>query len=101
MGKPLVGVEHGEGRGQAVEAAEARLDRGPALGVARVASLGLGIEQSAQRGDLGVELPVLLAKAGKLEPLAGEVAHLQHDHAAGGAAVDLDMPLALGPQHAG
>ncbi len=42
---------------------------------------------------------MLLAKAGKLEPLAGNVAHLQHDHAAGGAAVDLNMPLALGPQH--
>ncbi len=32
---------------------------------------------------------------GKLEPLSGQIAHLQHDGAAGGAAVDLDIAVAL------
>ena len=36
---------------------------------------------------------------GKFEPLPGQIAHLEHDGAAGGAAVDLDIAVARGAQH--
>ena len=42
---------------------------------------------------------MLLAKPGKLEPLAGEVAHFQRNHAPGGTPVSLDMPVPLRPEH--
>ena len=42
---------------------------------------------------------MLLAKPGKLEALAGEVADFQRDHRAGGPAVGLNVPLPLRPEH--
>ena len=76
----------------------------------RVSILGFGsatdaggllrlVKQSAQRSDLLLELTVAARKFGKVEPFAGELAHLQHDGAAGGAAIGLDETVARGPEH--
>ena len=97
MGEPLIGIEHGKGRGQPVEAAEPRLDaRG--LGRTPVLRARLRIEQSAERRNLAVELFVLLAQAGKLEALSGDIANLERDGGAGRPSVDLDMLVPPRPE---
>ena len=57
------------------------------------------VKQSTQRGNLLLELALLGGGVGKIEPLAGEVAHLDDDGAPGGAAVHLDITVALRAQH--
>ena len=52
------------------------------------------LEQPAQRGDLLLELAMLGGDIGEIQPLPGEVAHLEHDGPPGGAAVDLDIAVA-------
>ena len=96
MSKPLVGVEHREGCRELVEAPEAR--NGLLQLVRGLARLRL-IEQAAQAQDLLFELLVLCDEIGELEALACEVAHFQRDRARRGAAVDLDIFLALGAEH--
>src|SRR3990172_542218 len=91
MGEPLACVEHGKGGGEPVEAAKARLDGRLALGADARVSACLGVEQTAQALNLILELRVPGRKVGKLEPLAGEVAHLERDAPSGGAAVGLDI----------
>ena len=91
-------VEHGKGRGEPVEAPEAGFQARLRLGAAALGAMRL-VEQSPQRGDLLLELALLGGGVGKIEALAGKVAHLDDDGAPGGAAVHLDIAVALRAQH--
>ena len=57
------------------------------------------VEQRTQRGNLILELALLGGSIGKIQPLAGEIADLDDDGAPGGAAVHLDITVALCAQH--
>ncbi len=95
MHEPLAGIEYGEGGGEAVEAAQLRLDGGRYL-----AALGrqpLHIQQGAQGGDFGIERAMFVGQAGEIETLPGEIAHFQHEAPAHRPAVSLDMAP---PRHA-
>ena len=98
MGEPLLGIEHGEGRGQPVEAPEARFHARSRLAGCAVGPMRF-IEQPAQRADLLLELAMPGGDIGEFQPPPDQIAHLEHDGPAHGAAVDLDIALPGGAEH--